>query len=133
MTDLLEEMGETGDERVEAALGGLARLGALPVSAHADVFEEVFTGLEQALAAVNDVSGRELAAVGDIPGRVVTPAHGVPGRGPILAAAVSGVDTLAGVDGLAGAEGLSGQGPAPAHGVSGQGTAPADGTPDRRP
>ncbi len=121
MTDLLEETGETGDERVEIALGGLTRLGALPVSAHADVFEEVFTGLEQALAAVNDVSGRELAAVGDIPGRVITPAHGVSGRGPIPAGAVSGVD------------GLSGQGPAPAHGVSGQWTAPADGTPDRRP
>ncbi|MER6178478.1 hypothetical protein [Streptosporangium sp. NPDC001681] len=55
MTDLLEE---TGDERADAALGGLARLGALPVSAHADVFEEVLTGLEQALASVNDVPDR---------------------------------------------------------------------------
>lgn len=59
MTDLLEETDETGDERVDAALGGLTRLGALPVSAHADVFEEVFGGLDQALASVNDVSGRE--------------------------------------------------------------------------
>ncbi|MER5623000.1 hypothetical protein ABT061_18370 [Streptosporangium sp. NPDC002544] len=55
MTDLLEE---TGDERADAALGGLARLGALPVSAHADVFEEVLTGLEQTLASVNDVPDR---------------------------------------------------------------------------
>ena len=51
MTDLLEE---TGDGRADAALGGLVRLGALPVSAHVDVFEEVFTGLEQTLASVDD-------------------------------------------------------------------------------
>ncbi|MEV8637838.1 hypothetical protein AB0395_39940 [Streptosporangium sp. NPDC051023] len=50
MTDLPEEIGE---ERVDAALGGLARLSAMPVSAHAGVFEEVFTGLEQALASVD--------------------------------------------------------------------------------
>ncbi|MEU8378247.1 hypothetical protein [Streptosporangium sp. NPDC048865] len=72
MTDLLEETGgEQGDARVDAALGGLARLGALPVSAHADVLEEVFTGLEQALAAVNGAPGRE-------PG----PADGTPDRRP---------------------------------------------------
>ncbi|MGC5012020.1 hypothetical protein ACLQ2R_14755 [Streptosporangium sp. DT93] len=51
MTDLLEE---TGDGRADAALSGLARLGALPVSAHADVFEEVFTGLEHVLSSVDD-------------------------------------------------------------------------------
>ncbi|MGV9771831.1 hypothetical protein [Streptosporangium sp. NPDC003464] len=50
MTDLPEE---TGEKRVDTALGGLARLGALPVSAHVSVFEEVFTGLEQALASVD--------------------------------------------------------------------------------
>ncbi|GAA4200413.1 hypothetical protein GCM10022252_53550 [Streptosporangium oxazolinicum] len=91
MTDLLEETGETGDERADAALGGLTRLGALPVSAHADVFEEVFTGLEQALAAVNGATARESAVADDIPGRVtaspddasgrsIAPAHGTPGR-----------------------------------------------------
>lgn len=52
MTDLPEE---TGDERADVALGGLARLGALAVPAHVGVFEEVFTGLEQALALVNDI------------------------------------------------------------------------------
>ncbi|WP_326823589.1 hypothetical protein OHA77_36725 [Streptosporangium sp. NBC_01639] len=51
MTDLPQEIGE---ERVDTALGGLARLGALPVSAHVDVFEEVFTGLEQSLASVEN-------------------------------------------------------------------------------
>ncbi|GIH77157.1 hypothetical protein [Planobispora longispora] len=51
MTDLPEG---TGDERVDAALGGLAVLGELPVAAHVGVFEEVFAGLEQALAAADD-------------------------------------------------------------------------------
>ncbi|MFF0576630.1 hypothetical protein ACFY19_36580 [Streptosporangium saharense] len=50
MTDL---PGETGEERVDVALGALARLGTTPVSAHAGVFEEVFAGLEQALAAAD--------------------------------------------------------------------------------
>ncbi|GAA3100703.1 hypothetical protein [Streptosporangium carneum] len=55
MTDLPEE---TGEERVDVALGGLARLEALPVSAHAGVFEEVFAGFEQALASVDGVTGQ---------------------------------------------------------------------------
>ncbi|WP_068924187.1 hypothetical protein [Planobispora rosea] len=50
MTDLPEG---TGDERVDAALGGLAVLGELPVAAHPGVFEEVFAGLERALAAAD--------------------------------------------------------------------------------
>ncbi|MEV4095634.1 hypothetical protein [Streptosporangium saharense] len=50
MTDL---PGETGEERVDVALGALARLSTTPVSAHASVFEEVFAGLEQALAAAD--------------------------------------------------------------------------------
>ncbi|MEU7991376.1 hypothetical protein AB0B56_41690 [Streptosporangium canum] len=56
MTDLPEE---TGEERVDTALGGLARLGAMPVSAHVRVFEEVFTGLEQALATVDGTPDRQ--------------------------------------------------------------------------
>ncbi|MER5326581.1 hypothetical protein [Streptosporangium roseum] len=56
MTDLPEE---TGEERVDTALGGLARLGAMPVSAHVSVFEEVFTGLEQALAMVDGTPDRQ--------------------------------------------------------------------------
>jgi hypothetical protein len=55
MTDLPEE---TGDERADAALGGLAQLGTLPVSAHVGVFEEVLTGLEQTLASVDDTPDR---------------------------------------------------------------------------
>ncbi|MBG0832833.1 hypothetical protein HS041_34610 [Planomonospora sp. ID67723] len=51
MTDLPQE---TGDERVDAALGGLTVLGDLPVAAHVAVFEEVFAGLEQVLASVDD-------------------------------------------------------------------------------
>ncbi|MEU4831697.1 hypothetical protein [Streptosporangium sp. NPDC023615] len=62
MTDLLEE---TGDGRADAALSGLARLGALPVSAHADVFEEVFTGLEHALSSVDDRTSPPSGAAAD--------------------------------------------------------------------
>ncbi|WP_329078990.1 MULTISPECIES: hypothetical protein [unclassified Streptosporangium] len=132
MTDLLEE---TGDERADAALGGLTRLGALPVSAHADVFEEVFTGLEQALAAVNGTSGRESGAADDTPGRatvspdgasgrVIAPAHGVSERETVSPNGVQG-------QGPASAHGLPGQGSA--YGLPGQGHASADGTRDRRP
>ncbi|GAA3507821.1 hypothetical protein FHR32_006680 [Streptosporangium album] len=56
MTDLPEEIGE---ERVDTALGGLAQLGALPVSAHVGVFEEVFTGLEQSLASVENTPDQQ--------------------------------------------------------------------------
>ncbi|MFJ2032478.1 hypothetical protein [Streptosporangium sp. NPDC087985] len=56
MTDLPEEIGE---ERVDTALGGLARLGAMPVSAHVGVFEEVFIGLEQTLASVDGTPDRQ--------------------------------------------------------------------------
>ncbi len=55
MTDLPEE---TGEERVDVALGGLARLGGLPVSAHVEVFEGVFAGLEQALASADGSTDR---------------------------------------------------------------------------
>lgn len=57
MTELPEESGE---ERVDTALGGLARLDAMPVSAHVRVFEEVFTGLEEALASVDGTADRHL-------------------------------------------------------------------------
>jgi len=62
MRDLLEE---TGDERADAALGGLAHLGTLPVSAHPDVFEGVLTGLEQALASVNDTADQAVDQTAD--------------------------------------------------------------------
>ncbi|GIH99804.1 hypothetical protein [Planobispora takensis] len=52
MTDALDQ---TGDERVDAALGALAALDGLPVAAHVSVFEEVFSGLERALAAADDI------------------------------------------------------------------------------
>ncbi|MEU0519071.1 hypothetical protein [Streptosporangium sp. NPDC006007] len=55
MTDLPEDVGE---ERVDTALGGLIRLGTVPVSAHVHVFEEVFTGLEQALASMDGTPDR---------------------------------------------------------------------------
>lgn len=121
MTDLLEETGETGDERADAALDGLARLGALPVSAHADVFEGVFTGLEQALAAVNGTSGREPATADDTPGRGLAAVDDTPGR-------VTASERV-----IASPDGGPGQGPASAYGLPGHGHTPADGTSDRRP
>ncbi|MFG1710251.1 hypothetical protein ACFLIM_44485 [Nonomuraea sp. M3C6] len=42
----------TGDERVDAIVTGLGRLGELPVSEHVAVFDEAFSGLESTLAAV---------------------------------------------------------------------------------
>ncbi|MCG5215088.1 hypothetical protein [Streptosporangium sp. KLBMP 9127] len=53
MTDLPQE---TGDERVDRALTGLDRLGALPVGEHVAVFEEIHAGLERTLA-VRGVEG----------------------------------------------------------------------------
>jgi hypothetical protein len=52
MSELPEE---TGDERVDAIVAGLSRLGELPVSAHVPVFEEAFSELEGTLAAVDDL------------------------------------------------------------------------------
>jgi hypothetical protein len=51
MSELPEE---TGDARVDAIVGGLARLGELPVSDHVAVFGEAFSGLEATLAAAGD-------------------------------------------------------------------------------
>ncbi|MBE1584916.1 hypothetical protein ACFPOI_41730 [Nonomuraea angiospora] len=47
MSELPEE---TGDERVDAIVAGLGRLGELPVSEHVQVFDEAFSGLESTLA-----------------------------------------------------------------------------------
>ncbi|MBG0817000.1 hypothetical protein [Planomonospora sp. ID82291] len=57
MTDLRDPAEKTGDGRVDAALGGLAVLGDLPVPAHVGVFEEVLAGLEQALAGADEAQG----------------------------------------------------------------------------
>jgi hypothetical protein len=40
----------------------LARLGELPVNEHVAVFEEAFSGLESALAAVDDAHGEHTTA-----------------------------------------------------------------------
>ncbi|MEV7008911.1 hypothetical protein [Streptosporangium sp. NPDC051022] len=56
MTDL---PGEIGEERVDAALGGLARLGGVPVAGHVSVFEQVFAELEGALASVDGTPDRQ--------------------------------------------------------------------------
>jgi|GEM_PF-5788228 len=112
MTDLLEE---TGDERADAALGGLTRLDALPVSAHADVFEEVFAGLEQALAVVNGTSGLESTSPDS------APEHGAPEREPASPGGVPGPD------------GVPRSTQALAPGLPGQGSASVDGTRDRHP
>ncbi|MFC4061938.1 hypothetical protein ACFOWE_26860 [Planomonospora corallina] len=58
MTDLPEFPERTGDELVDAALGGLAVLGDVPVAAHVAVFEEVLAGLERALAAADETADR---------------------------------------------------------------------------
>ncbi|MFG2075056.1 hypothetical protein [Nonomuraea maritima] len=52
----------TADERVDAIVAGLARLGELPVNEHVAVFEEAFSGLESALAAVDDAHGEHTTA-----------------------------------------------------------------------
>ncbi|MEU6742963.1 hypothetical protein [Streptosporangium sandarakinum] len=61
MTYLPEETGdaETGEERVDAVLNGLTRLGEVPVPAHVGVFEEVFAGLEGVLASADDTADRQ--------------------------------------------------------------------------
>ncbi|MBF8192663.1 hypothetical protein ITP53_44690 [Nonomuraea sp. K274] len=51
MSELPEE---TGDERVDAIVAGLGRLGELPVSQHVAVFDQAFSGLEATLAAVDE-------------------------------------------------------------------------------
>jgi hypothetical protein len=48
---------KTGDERVDAIVADLGRLGELPVSEHVAVFDEAFSGLEGALAAVEGTAG----------------------------------------------------------------------------
>ncbi|MEV0622242.1 hypothetical protein AB0I81_53615 [Nonomuraea sp. NPDC050404] len=46
----------TGDERVDAIVADLGRLGELPVSEHVAVFDEAFSGLEGVLAAVDEAA-----------------------------------------------------------------------------
>jgi len=58
MSELPEQ---SGDARVDAIVAGLARLGELPVSEHVAVFDEAFSGLESALAAVDEQRADEQA------------------------------------------------------------------------
>ncbi|WP_171074660.1 hypothetical protein [Nonomuraea basaltis] len=44
----------TGDERVDAVVARLGRLGELPVGAHVAIFDESFSELEATLAAVDE-------------------------------------------------------------------------------
>ncbi|TDC96535.1 hypothetical protein E1292_38320 [Nonomuraea deserti] len=48
----------TGDERVDAIVTGLGRLGEQPVSEHVAIFDAAFSGLESALAAVDEPGGQ---------------------------------------------------------------------------
>ncbi|GAA4947968.1 hypothetical protein HD597_002199 [Nonomuraea thailandensis] len=50
---------ETGDERVDAIVSRLGRLGELPVGEHVPVFDEAFSELESTLAAVDDSTREE--------------------------------------------------------------------------
>lgn len=50
---------QSGDERVDAIVAGLGRLGELPVSEHVAVFDEAFSGLESTLATVNESTPEE--------------------------------------------------------------------------
>ncbi|MFB4280221.1 MULTISPECIES: hypothetical protein [unclassified Nonomuraea] len=76
MSELPEE---TGDERVDAIVAGLAGLGELPVSAHVAVFDEAFSGLESTLAAVDEApAGEQGGGQGVGHGGV----QGVGGQGP---------------------------------------------------
>ncbi|MGI5289403.1 hypothetical protein ACQEVF_39540 [Nonomuraea polychroma] len=69
MSELPEE---TGDERVDAIVAGLGRLGELPVGAHVAVFDEAFSELEATLAAVEAVEATQ------VPGVAGEPAPGEP-------------------------------------------------------
>ncbi|MEV0999281.1 hypothetical protein [Nonomuraea sp. NPDC050202] len=55
---------ETGDERVDAVVARLGRLGELPVSEHVAVFDEAFSELESTLAAVDETTREESADAG---------------------------------------------------------------------
>ncbi|REF01190.1 hypothetical protein [Thermomonospora umbrina] len=57
----------TGDERVDAVVGGLTRLVGLPVSGHVEVFEDVHRGLQEVLASVDE---EVPAPRGPVPGMV---------------------------------------------------------------
>ncbi|MFG1700151.1 hypothetical protein [Nonomuraea sp. NPDC049309] len=77
MSELPEQ---SGDARVDAIVAGLGRLGELPVSEHVAVFEEAFSGLESALAAVDGQAVSEQAVDGRITGRPAVPAPPAVGR-----------------------------------------------------
>ncbi|MEV4553874.1 hypothetical protein [Nonomuraea wenchangensis] len=49
---------ETGDDRVDAIVAGLGRLGELPVGEHPRIFDEAFSALEATLGAVDDDPAR---------------------------------------------------------------------------
>ncbi|MEO3792076.1 hypothetical protein ABGB14_17845 [Nonomuraea sp. B10E15] len=54
----------TGDERVDAIVTGLGRLGEQPVSEHVAIFDEAFSGLESALAVVDEPGGQAAGGQG---------------------------------------------------------------------
>ncbi|MET8990839.1 hypothetical protein ABZW49_35775 [Nonomuraea wenchangensis] len=75
---------ETGDDRVDAIVAGLGRLGELPVGEHPRIFDEAFSALEAALGAVDDDPARavhEMARAAHQPERQEM-AHLADARGP---------------------------------------------------
>ncbi len=44
----------TGDERVDAALAGLAGLGEAPLNAHPEIFQDVHRRLQDTLTGIDD-------------------------------------------------------------------------------
>ncbi|MEU4515027.1 hypothetical protein AB0G05_36475 [Nonomuraea wenchangensis] len=69
---------ETGDDRVDAIVAGLSRLGELPVGEHPRIFDEAFSALEAALGAMDDDPARalhELARAAHQPERRETVHH----------------------------------------------------------
>ena len=49
----VSELPETGDAGVDSALAPLARLADLPATEHADVYDEVHRGLQEALSGLD--------------------------------------------------------------------------------
>ncbi|TDC00898.1 hypothetical protein E1267_33375 [Nonomuraea longispora] len=70
----------TGDERVDAIVAGLGRLGEQPASEHVAIFDEAFSGLESVLAAVDD-SGGQAPDGQALAGRHVAGGHVMGGQG----------------------------------------------------
>ncbi|QYC43014.1 hypothetical protein Nocox_27075 [Nonomuraea coxensis DSM 45129] len=72
---------ETGDDRVDAIVAGLGRLGELPVGEHPRIFDEAFSALEATLGAVDDDPARAVHEMARAARRPDEPRAGQAGQG----------------------------------------------------